>query len=220
MFPTNRTPLVVAIIIIRGHFLVFHLHLLHQSLQIGILLSLCNARLPLTPFPLAYRDLHDQVSFILLNDALQLRNRFRKQFNSVLILHRRRRHHIQRRSDQRDLHHTHPTSLPSPAFRSFPRLPQRPTINSSSISHHGGANSVDSVDAETCHLDVRSDLLRLRGHAGVDQRDQLGDNGGINAQIVENLGIAAMMMWMQGRRTTRKGGTRCTQTGISRSEAK
>ena len=99
LFPTNTPPLVVAIIIIRGHFLVFHLHLLHQSLQIRILLSLCNARLPLIPFPIAYRDLHDQVSFILLNDAIQLGDRFRQQFDSVLILHRRRRHHVQRRSD-------------------------------------------------------------------------------------------------------------------------
>ena len=99
LFPTNTPPLVVAIIIIRGHFLVFHLHLLHQSLQIRILLSLCNARLPLIPFSIAYRDLHDQVSFILLNDAIQLGDRFRQQFDSVLILHRRRRHHVQRRSD-------------------------------------------------------------------------------------------------------------------------
>ena len=79
------------------------LHLLHQSFQVGIFLSLSNTRLILTLPTCPHIRLYDHVSSVLLYHGLQLADCLVEEVDSLLVLHRSRRHHIQRRSDQCDL---------------------------------------------------------------------------------------------------------------------
>ena len=99
----NPSSLIIAIIVICSHFLILQLHLLHQSFQVGIFLSLSNTRLILTLPTCPHIRLYDHVSSVLLYHGLQLADCLVEEVDSLLVLHRSRRHHIQRRSDQCDL---------------------------------------------------------------------------------------------------------------------
>ena len=109
--PQTLNPLIIVLVVIRRHLLILQLHLLHQSLQIRVLLLVRHTRLRLTHTLLTHLILHRHRAAILLQHTLQLANRLVQQLHALSLLQRHRRHHVQWRRDQTDLPLT-PTHLP------------------------------------------------------------------------------------------------------------
>ena len=104
--------LILVLVIIRRYLLVLQLHLLHQTLQVRVLLLVRHTRLRLTLPPHTHLVLHRHGPAVLLQHTLQLRNGLVQQLHALALLQRHGGHDVQRRCNQADLvitlaHHAH-----------------------------------------------------------------------------------------------------------------